>query len=129
MKIALIAIALFLLSIFFTSLWVKLQQMRASVDIRAQAASQGLSRTQKLWLWLLGLKTPICSTFGTIFLFLSTENDSLKAFDWDAFLSHDKAVIIGFFFWAVGLWTHFSGLRQVAAMTPVTPAPAPRAGK
>lgn len=128
MKIAIIAIAIILLSVFFVSLWTKLQTMRASVGIPAQAAAPGLTPLQKIWLWLLGLKTPICSTFGTFFLFVSTENSALKAFNWDAFISHDKAVLLGFFFWAVGLWTHFTGLQQVAAMPPVNP-PAPPAGK
>ena len=123
--IILIAIVAFVvLSAFFGVLWTKLQAMRASVGIPAQAAAPSLTPSQKIWLWLLGLKTPICSSFGTFFLFVSTENSALKAFNWDAFISHDKAVLLGFFFWAVGLWTHFTGLQEVAAMQPVNqPAP------
>ncbi len=128
MKIWLALLVFSVLFAFFAVLWKKLQAMRAAVGIPAQAAAPGLTSLQKIWLWLLGLKTPICSTLGTIFLFVSTENAALKSFNWDAFLSHDKAVILGFIFWAVGLWTHFTGLQQVAAMPPVNP-PAPPAGK
>ncbi|MDD5277714.1 MAG: hypothetical protein PHR16_16730 [Methylovulum sp.] len=128
MKIWLALLAISVLFAFFAALWKKLQAMRAAIGIPAQAAAPGLTGLQKIWLWLLGLKTPICSTLGTIFLFVSTENNALKSFNWDAFLSHDKAVILGFIFWAVGLWTHFTGLQQVAAMPPVNP-PAPPAGK
>ena len=93
MKILFMAIAVILLSAFFAALWTKLQSMRASVGILAQAAAPGLTPLQKFRLRLLGLKTPICSTLGTFFLFVSTERASLQAFNWDAFISHDKAVL------------------------------------
>jgi hypothetical protein len=122
MKILLAILGIVALAAFFAVLWTKLQTMRAAVGIPAQAAAPGLTGLQKIWLWLLGLKTPICSTLGAIFLFVSTENNALKSFNWDAFISHDKAVILGFLFWAVGLWTHFTGLQEVASMTPVAPS-------
>lgn len=125
MKVLFMAIAVILLLAFFVALWTKLQRMRASVGISAQAAAPGLTPLQRFRLCLLGLKTPICSTLGTFFLFVSTERASLQAFNWDAFISHDKAVLLGFFFWAVGLWTHFTGLQQVAAMPPVNPTARP----
>jgi hypothetical protein len=94
--------------------------MRKTVGIDKDLKSPDFSLMEKVWLWLLGLKTPLCSTFGTFFLFISTESADLKAFNWEAFISHDKAVMLGAFFWIVGLWSHFSGLKQVAAMTPVS---------
>jgi hypothetical protein len=106
------------LAVFFAREWAT---MRKTVDIPGQAAAPGLTLFQRAQLLVLGLKTPVFGTVATFFSFVATENDQLKGFQWEQFISHDKAVLLSTFFWLVSLWSHFSGLKQVAAMPPVNP--------
>lgn len=96
------------------------RQLRQTVDLKAQAA-EAASLPKKIGLWLIGLKTPLANAASAAFGFLAYAHDQLQAFPWAQFLSQEKAAIASAFFFFVGLWTHFSGLNKVAAMTPVEP--------
>lgn len=96
------------------------RKLREAVDIKGQVDEQ-TSFWRRTGLRILGLKTPLANAASAAFGFLAYANDQLQVFPWAQFLSQEKAAIASAFFFFVGLWTHFSGLNKVAAMTPVEP--------
>jgi len=114
-----IAILLFIIAagvIFYVG--PQLTKFRFVTGITKTLEDDGISYAAKSWLMMLGLKTPFVNTIVMLFSFLVTEGDSLRAFNWEQFISHEHAVWVATSLWALSLWTHFSGLNAAAAMPP-----------
>jgi hypothetical protein len=112
-----------LLCIFITAfifyIGPQLAKFRSVTGITKKLDDDRISLAQKAWLMMLGLKTPFVNTLAMLFSFLATEGDSLRAFNWEQFISHEHAVWVATGLWVVSLWTHFSGLNAAAAMSPI----------
>lgn len=111
----------------------QLAKFRATLGINKALDAGGLTLLQKVWLGLLGLKTPFLSTISLLWSFMLAEGDQLRGFAWDTIVSHEHAVWISFTLWIATLWSHFSGLQAAAATPPVVtplpyaiPTPAPK---
>lgn len=114
-----IIIAVLLVILFF--IVPQLSKFRATTGIDQKLADSELSIAQKIWLAILGLKTPFLATLSTLWSFFTTEGDKLVGFGWDKFMSAEHAAMVSAGLWLATLWAHFSGLNVAAAMPPVTP--------
>jgi hypothetical protein len=102
-----------------------LTKFRKTLGIPQILSSDSLSFVEKIWLFMLGLKTPLLSTLSVLWSFVMTEGESLMGFAWEKFMTHEHAVYVTCGLWFATLWSHFSGLNAAAAATPVSPPPAP----
>lgn len=102
----------------------QLAKFRATTGIDQKLANGDLTFPQKLWLMILGLKTPFINTLTVFFSFMLAESDKLMGFGWDKFISKEHAAWVAMGLWALSLWSHFQGLNAAAAMPPVTAPPA-----
>lgn len=123
----LIIIALLFVVFFFVV--PQLVKFRATTGIDQKLVSDELPVLQKIWLMMLGLKTPFLTTLSTLFSFVTTEGDKLVGFGWDQFMSHEHAAMVSAGLWFATLWAHFSGLNAAAALPPVAVPASPAAPK
>jgi uncharacterized membrane protein len=98
----------------------QLSKFRATTGIDKELKSSSVSIIQKIWLMMLGLKTPFLMTVSTVFSFVITESDQLAAFSWTQFMSVEHAAMVSAALWFATLYAHFSGLNSAASIPPVT---------
>lgn len=110
-----------LLAVILFVIVPQLSQFRAITGIDKRLASGELSILQKIWLMVLGLKTPFLVSLSTFWSFIMAEGDKLMGFGWDKIMSAEHAAMVTAGLWFATLWAHFQGLNAAAAMPPVTP--------
>ncbi len=82
------------LAVYVLVIRPKLKEFRVAADIIAKIDAAGVSRWQKLKLWLLGQKTWLAGCVGVLVTVLPGALDGLHLVDWSAFFAEDVALKI-----------------------------------
>jgi hypothetical protein len=104
--------------VFFGIVLPELQKFRVTADIIAKIETDGVTRWQKIKLWLLGLKTPLSGLIGVLVTALPGALEQLHLVDFSAFFTADIALKISGAIMLLMTVTHIFGIAAAAKIEP-----------